>query len=261
MSIIWVNNADLEADLGLTQCSLSGIENWGAATSYGREMASFPGGYNSFLVPEATVQRAPIRLSFVVRADTMAALDTQVNTLLGHFTGLLEIRTSDAEDKIIEGVVTGESSSAVSSGDYPFLLSWRRITLDIAVPNPKRDQYLTSQAFGTSPVEIDLGTLPSVGIIRIMPATTPIVTYKDAGGNTIGSMTFATVGATVYLDVDLLYKTITKYTAGVSSNGLADWTAGDWFIPSPEHGDATGKPTLTISSGSALYLHNRRYRA
>jgi hypothetical protein len=263
--VIYVNGADIEADLGLTECWLTEISNWGAATNYERGSVAIPGEYHSWASPIATATRQPLRLSFIVKATTVAGLDAQLATILDHFTGLLEIKTADAADKVLDAYVTAETSSQVSDGS-PFMIPWRRVSLDLAAIEPKRDAYAQSVAVNASSgrESIPLGTLPSVGRLLVLgSATTPVVSYRDAGGTLIGSMTFATLGSTVYLDIDLKLKTITKYTAGVASNGLADWTAGDFFTLDPGRGSYAmgGWPTLDITSGTAMLIYERRWRS
>jgi hypothetical protein len=93
-------------------------------------------------------------------------------------------------------------------------------------------------------------------------ATNPVVTYRNANGETEGAITCGvTLGANDYLSIDMDARTLTKYTDGVSSNGLSLISAGTFFDLDPAHGDPafSAWPTLATSAGTGVAFYRKAY--
>src|SRR5207237_356124 len=131
--MLWVNEHDIEADLGLTSVSIVGMKGWSAGIGFDRNSAQLPGTF----VPAVAPYAAPRATKFHVDAH-----------------GVLLIRS-----------------------------------------NP----------------------------------STARVTLRDARGTPIQTRRCTiTLGANAYLEIDLKWKTVTKYLSGVSSDSLSAWTSRLW---------------------------------
>lgn len=266
---IYVNDHDLEADLGLTDVSITELNGWGAGIEYRRTMTAIPGAFGATAAPDSAMQPRRLRITARLDAGAVASRDAELSELLDAFTGLVEMRFGDSIDKVLEALVDTESS--VGESGISFVNPELLVTLDLVCPDPaKRDRYLQSIAGAAAArVSIPLGTLPSHGVIYIMgAATNPTLTYRDSGGNSIQTMAFTvTLGTTEYLAIDLTLKTVKKYTAGVESDALSTWTGGSpsggFIVPDPQHGSyaSSSWPTLETSTGSLHYAYHRRWRS
>jgi len=111
---------------------------------------------------------------------------------------------------------------------------------------------------------VPLGTAPSSPIIRIMgSATNPVLTYRDAGGASVRSITFtATLTSSEYLDIDMRRGRVQRVTSGAAANGLSLITGGDfpWGLD-PQDGDygTSAWPTVEVSAGTAEILWWRQW--
>lgn len=109
---------------------------------------------------------------------------------------------------------------------------------------------------------IPLGTAPSSAIVRVMgSATTPVVTYRDAGGAVVFTMSITlTLASTEYVDLDMRRGKITKFASGAPT-GIHIGTGTFPFALDPQDGDyaTSAWPTIEISTGSAEVVWWRRW--
>lgn len=121
----------------------------------------------------------------------------------------------------------------------------------------------SSAAITATPVPVPTGTAPSAPLIRLMAATNPVLTYRDASGTAQRTMTFTWTGAAGdYLEIDMRLGRITKSLSGVQSNGLSLLTSGDFpWAFDPQDGDPTLAmyPTIEVSTGTAVAYWRRMF--
>lgn len=266
---VWVNDVDLEADLGITANLAPPLEGWSAAIEYGRDVVFAPDSFEGIAGPTVLVQPRTVRLGLLIRPTTVADRDAAVSLATDLMRGLVEMRFADSPTKVLEGFVVTESTTAYSS-ESTFIIADVYLTWELRCPNPsKRDQLARSVACVTAGTRypILLGTLPSQGEIYISNATDPVITYRDSGGNVVRTMTFdITAVGDEYYKVDLRDKTITKYDSGVATSSNAVLTSstpnGAWIEPNPDDGSysLSAWPTLETSSGQLLYVYHRRWK-
>lgn len=115
--------------------------------------------------------------------------------------------------------------------------------------------------------DLALGNAPSNSIIEIMgSAVNPVVTYRDAGGTAIWTLTFGatTLASTESLVIDCTLGTITKYASGVATDAIALLTAGQSYFPrpfDPQDGSVAVAfwPTIEVSTGSGRAIYAKRW--
>ncbi len=105
-------------------------------------------------------------------------------------------------------------------------------------------------------VECPLGTEESHPVITLTGATDPVVTYKNAAGDTIGSMTIDTGGVSVDVVIDCAELTI----AVDGDDAPESLTAGDFFTLDPDDADGEDGPTIETDSGALSATYTKNYR-
>jgi phage-related protein len=247
MSVLFVNDVDLDA-LGYGVLSVAG---WGAALNTDVAYEPAP-GRSGVLLGEDTTQERLVELSMHVPAGTIAARDAALGFITALFTGAVELRFSDSPHKMMRGIVTSVRSRAEAEG-VSFVDPSLVIDVTVMCPNPaKIDRYLQVATIGAQALPVPTGNLPHGGVIVIQgAATNPVITYAR-GVNTLGFT--VTLGATDKLEIDLDTMSVTRYTAGVASNGNATWTSGEFFVFDPR--DTT---TLSLSSGTGALYYRRHW--
>lgn len=114
---------------------------------------------------------------------------------------------------------------------------------------------------------IPLGTAPSSPIIRLMgTGSNPVLTYRDAGGAAVHTLTTGshTLASDEYLDLDMRRGKAVHYDSGVADNPTNQsvvLSAAFPFALDPQDGDygTSAWPTLEVSAGSAEVLYWRRW--
>lgn len=243
-------------------------------------LLELPQGVGSLLsdLPGRVVPRA-LQLSGTLPATTSTLLETAKDRLKALCAdGLVEIRLV-AKDVIWRGRLAG-ISMAHSAPQLRSSNAAARVTLRFLCPDPlawaRSPSVLGFTSYnngpGVTPVSVPLGTAPSRGrgywsaIITIYgAATTPILTEYDAAGSALRTMSFTGWSPTASdaIEVDLGRGLVTRVTAGVRSNGMADLAAGYAFPAlDPADGDwqTSRWPRLSVSSGTASLRYYKAYR-
>lgn len=226
------------------------------------------------LVPDLAGHVAPRAVSFggLVLADTATDLETakdRLKALCG--AGVVELRLV-AKDVVLRGrlqALTLTHTEPQLRSAYPAA----RASLRFLCADPYAwDRTAQLIGFGSTRVALNLGTAPSVGrswwsaILTIAgAASTPILTESDAAGNVLRTMSFTGWSPTSSdaIEIDLGRGLVTRITAGVRSNGMADLAAGYAFpLLDPADGDyAAGLfPGLAVSSGTGTIRYYRAWR-
>lgn len=186
----------------------------------------------------------------------------------------VSIRDSSNPARVIRGV--SEEPPTPERFSHPIDGTGFRLTATLLCPDPAWLAPAWSCRAITAvntPVHLPLGTWPSPWICRVMgPTTSPVIlTVKRLGGQTLGSLTFATGGGTSlaltaaeYLDIDSTRQTAEKVSGGTRTNitGPSNFTAGDWVELDPLDGyPAFGAGvTVELNSGTGELLYEKRYR-
>lgn len=266
-SAVYVNGVDL-ATLGFALESPEGVFDASERTD---ALLTLPQGAGA-LVPNVPGQVAPreITLTGTLGALTSAAIETAKDSLkLLCSAGTVEIRLV-TRDVIFRGRLSGISIAHNGPPLRPALLTARCAIRFLCADPLAWDRTPQLVGFGSTRVALPLGTGPSAGrslwsaVITIMgAATTPILTESDAAGNTLRSMSFTGWSPTASdaIEIDCGRRLVTRITAGVRSNGMADLAAGYAFpVLDPADGNPSTSmfPGLAVSSGTGLV---RYYRA
>lgn len=260
ISTIYLNEFDL-ARLGYVVESIPELDG-GASMRYA--VASPPGAAGNLLLsPLPQMGSRVLTVKGYLRASTAAGLLAAYDELQDR------LQAGDAEFRVINRpgrfMVVRYRDRSVTPLDPQFLSTAHRCDFVLEAVDPlwyDRDPVPVSAPAGAV-ARCPIGTAPVWPMIHIMGAgSNPVLTLKNAAGDTVGSMTLTiTLAAGDYLVIDCGAGTITKYVNGVASDGLALLTAGDFPVISPEHGDVvTGAlPTLSISAGSFVAFYRRGY--
>lgn len=208
-----------------------------------------------------------LRGGLTTSAKTVAAYRLAEDVLKDALrAGLLRITRTDGNGvvRLIEGYGRAVSLNAAN---HPLNVTdaGTAITFD-CVESAWRDPepQIVSVAATATRYNLVTGTAPASPIIRMMAATNPVLTYRDAGGTARATMTFTWTGAAGdYVDIDMRLPRIVKYVSGTASNGRSLLASGTypWAID-PQDGDyATSSwPTIEISNGSAVVYHWRAWQ-
>lgn len=215
-----------------------------------------------------------------VRAADRAAVLEAIRTILAHASrGLVELRCVDATDRVIRVL---RADAAAAGIDAPSMLAEQRtgrLTLRFWAGEPAwRDVVPQQLAIGQSPVACPLGaSVASPWTLDVFGSeagvvTNPQVLYKDAAGNTVGSLTLTgtlnwstDATARYQLSTEGLVPRIRKMVAGVWTDADSALTAGAFFALSPHDGWSPGGqyPTLQLFDADAratgLLTYSRRH--
>lgn len=270
---MWINGRDPISD-GWT---LTGISNWYGGLAEQRSTTSIPGVAAVLPGSQLSVSGArAITLTFttipgVGGLSSLTNRDTFANVLADLLSGVLWVRFDDAPTRVVRGEVTSLSfRSAVEGAAFgvPSLEATATLT---CYDNASYDTEPRVVTLGTSPVEVPLGTLPSVGRISWgaawTSATARTITLRDAGGVARYVMTFTapaaeSLSSTEFLEVDTGRRYVTKVTgAGLRTNEYDWYTSGGWLVLDPawQARAATRFATLEVSAGTAQLVYRRAY--
>ncbi len=219
------------------------------------------GRAGTLLAGPTTEQGRQITLTgtLTTTAKTVAALETASDQFKDAVrSGVVRlIRTSTAGTaRVIDGVAKQIRLSAIG---HPVSPTDLRVSIVFKCEDAYwSDLQPTSRLLGATRATLPLGTAPSTPIIRLMgSATSPVVTYRDAGGvaQKVATLTSITLAATNdWLDLDMRTGKITLSASGVVTNQLAQVTGDFPWGFDPQDGDyaTSAWPTLEVSSGSGV---------
>jgi hypothetical protein len=257
--VVYVNGRDID-DLGLVVLEYG--DRW-AGPSYDRGAAQPFGSLGSWPASEATVAPKVIRLQTALEGVTRANRQASIDNIRNHFRGLLEVKFGDSEDRVIYGIVEASPGSGRWTG-LGEIKADVALEFNIVCYNPLFwDTTGSIIAFGSTRVEVPVGSAPSGGIIYLMgAATNPTITYRNHDGDSVETMGFTvTLGATEYLEINLDTLSIVKVSSGTRTDGDALLTSGWFFSVDPADGDVenTSYPTLEVDQGSATINYWKTY--
>lgn len=216
----------------------------------------------------------------VVRGTSLSnALDRarQIVALCGR--GPVTLRCVDATDRVIVGVLDGDTVVEAAQPALAATQPWVSVTLRFRCAEPYwRDVTPQQLAIGQTAVACPLGYgAPSPWVLDIFGSdagtvTDPQVIYKDAAGNTVASLTLtgtlvwaSDATARYQISTEGLVPRVRKLIAGVWTDTDSALTAGGTFMLSPHDGwpvDAS-YPTVQLYDAAAratgLLTYYRRH--
>lgn len=228
----------------------------------GRQVTSIPiyGRASALLVgtgvglPRTLEINALLAPSPATAAARRTAEDSLKNLLAN---SLIRIVWNDGYNtaRMIEGRLDG--AVVIRASNHPIAPEGAEVSFRVICSDAYwRDQEPTSRVLGATRATLPLGTAPSSPVIRLIgAATTPVLTYRDAGGASTRTLSMGTLNANEWYDIDTRQGTLTKYVSGTASESLGAISAGDfpWALD-PQDGDWTTSqwPTLEVSSGTGI---------
>lgn len=259
--ICWINDTDVDA-LGLEL--RAGTDGWLHGIKTQRVTTAIPGRHGG--ISSDYTLHTPRMISLVGQLNPTAVSGrlSEIDTVMDHLQGELEIRFGDAEDKVMTGHVYRVGGVEMVPSFYvPDVIT----TIEIQCDDPvKYDRYGRVVSFGTVAAEVPLGSEQNVGVIEIMgAASAPILYYKDQAGTQQEYMSFSnTLASGAWMRIDLYRKRVRLFSAtGAESNGMSSLASGDFFTLHPAHGNkaAANWPTLSLSTGTGRILYRRAWTA
>lgn len=266
--ILTLNGLDAESDLGFYLTGLSGLLGAPARTLGLLDVPGLPGSLDAGL---------PLReqtRTLTITGFTKAASRTGIPAIIDWVTevagtGLVEIAGPYSTGRAYYGVL---QALPVEQAEKSILDGWANLTLTFLCPYPYALSTTASTiAFGSTFVDIPLGTAPSMGrdnwsaLIEIVgAATTPTLTYGDWAGNTVGTMVFTnspSAGDSILIDCGR--RRVQTITSGTLANGMTNLTAGyAWPSLDPGDGYVYGSlwPKLKTSSGTGIITYYKAWR-
>jgi hypothetical protein len=256
---VWVDNRAMST-LGLKPAKWSGVltaarasrSSVGLAGSAAQLVGALQAASATYLEIEASASLA----AFTDRPALAAAIEA------AYGGAIRTIRTTDRPNMVTRAVLAdltiGEIPQAVGLTVPRVLVAMRWLRLDGGSMDwPTPGPILVS----TTRTPIALGSMPSRGVLLAFGYTSPlVVTYTPASGLGVTTWTITQTLATgehVAADLD----TGDCYLA-TAAGGRTRLSAVTGTVPvlDPAHAIGTGNPTLSLSTGTALYLAPRRYR-
>lgn len=259
---LFINGEDVDT-LGLRVVDMGA---WWSGITVNRSVAQPIGAIGGLPASEATVSPRTLTLAAAWVGTTgsrVSALD-DVSWLM---EGELEIWHGDDTDRMAKGYLVEDTAvGRFGSGPLADVHGDVLRTFRIVCPNAaKYDRVGRPVGFGSTRTEVPLGTLPSVGVVRILgAATNPTLNYRSTTGEVIQQMRFTiTLAADDILSIDLAAETVEKTVSGTTSDALPTLnTADDFFRLDPGHGDGRNAawPTLDVTAGDGDILYRRAWR-
>lgn len=261
MNVLYINGTDV-GTLGL---DVQDAGAWLSGLVASRGSVPIPDGFGSMASGVDTLRPRADRIRLLIKTGvTLSTREAVLDRVRDLLQGVVEVRWSGSERKLLCSL---ESDAA--SAFEPVLAFDRAETVVqwdlVAYQGVRIDGTDRVVGFTTTPGTVQVGTHFGQGVMWISgSATTPVVTYKDFRGDTVGTMTFATLAADEALEVDLYAGRVYLHDAGVRTLSQASLTAssGGFFRFEPRHANVSvaAYPTLEVSSGNGLLLHRRVWR-
>jgi hypothetical protein len=256
--VLYLNDRDVGSDWSLNVAAINGFP--GGLGGMTRDVALNEDAQAGPVLDPRRIRIRPktAEIRGYIDAASVAAAITALDGLRALFAeGPVAVRSVYAPDRYCLAHLLSHDGVAVA----PAVLNGQvEITLSLMVPDGvafrlEPDGYALSTARTACPV----GTAFSFPALTINgnggSLTNPLVTLRDAGGQTVQTMGFTIVlAANDYLRVDSARGAIDKSVAGTVTDGMSLWTSGDFPIIRP--GDASveagGYATveLTASAGT-----------
>lgn len=261
-SILYLNEYDTSR-LGLLVERASGLPNGLALTP---RLVGIPGRAGTpVLTPTALTQSSArtVDLRGVVKTASAALLRANLDALKDLvYAGAVELRFAERVDRFLLAVCT----SFVVEPIGPQFGSSAELRLGFTCPDPLAyDRHeLVVGLHAAAPAAVPLGTGVTAPVVRLFGAVNnPVVTYRDIRGIAKRAMGFTVnLGANDYLEIDCDLGTVTKYAAGVATDGLALLTSGDFLRLDPL--DAAYRdsvfPTIELAAGTGECTYRRAWQ-
>lgn len=259
--VCWINDTDVDS-LGLEL--RDGTAGWLDGGLVQRNLVLIPGRHGAHASDYGMKQPRMIRLVGQLDPSTVTGRLSEVDTVMDHLQGELEVRFGDAPNKVMTGWCRAVRTVEMQPS---FIIPDLIMTVEIECDDPvKYDRYGRIVSFGTAGAEVPLGTEQSYGTVEIMGAASqPILYYKDQTGTQQEYMSFSnTLAAGAWMKIEMDRKRIRLFsTGGTETNGMSSLASGDFFMAHPAHGNkATDTwPTLSLSTGTGRILYRRAWGA
>jgi len=246
-----------------------------------RTALQFPGLAGELDGGTAPIARArTISIPGMVRGTSLADALAKARTVVALAgRGAVTLRCVDASDRVIAGVLEGETTVEAAQPALATRQQWVSVTLRFRCAEPYwRDVQPQLLALGQTAVACPLGHgAPSPFTLEIFGSeggvvTNPQVLYEDAAGNLVASLTLTgtldwgtDATARYRISTEGLAPRIQKMVAGAWTDAESHLTAGALFALSPHDGwPADGvSPTLRLfdAAGRAtgLLTYHRRH--
>ncbi|RTL04208.1 MAG: hypothetical protein EKK62_16840 [Acidimicrobiia bacterium] len=238
---------------------------------------ALPGRQGAVLTADPEMGPRTLQLSITISttANTIAARATAEDRLKAlAYNALVKLVVDDDVNapRQIDAVCT---ACEVTTRAHPVDAVVSDVSLTLLCPDPTWYD-VTGQVIGFSSTAsaVPLGTAPSGGIVRVVAPSwsanvvDPVVTYLNAAGVTLKTMTFSgtLTAGTEYLEIDLDRQTVVEVSSGTSANAIS-WlsTASEFFVLDPMDGDVLNssypqlKVTATSGTPTATWAGARRW--
>lgn len=260
MNVLYLNGTDV-GTLGL---NVTDAGDWLSGVKPSRTSVAMPDGFG---YSESRVEAHNPRTGRVTLATTngiaLATREGVLDVIRDLVSGIVEVTWAGSTRKLLARLEseTITSVTPVSFVDPSLEISWDLVSYQ----GVRIDSTDSITGFSTTPGVVEVGTFFGQGVMWISgAATTPVVTLKDFRGNTVATMTFATLAADEALEVDLYAGKVYLHDAGVRTESAGSLTAASdgFFKFRPEHANVTAEayPTIEVSSGNGLLLYRRVWR-
>jgi hypothetical protein len=122
----------------------------------------------------------------------------------------------------------------------------------------------SATGIGTTYVDADQGTAPSLGVFTIAAGTTPILRYRNHATTLLHSMSFTSPAGGGTYTIDMSAGTVVG-SGGAPADSMTEITAGDFFAMDPNDGDGVypitnNPPEISVSSGTATMNYYKAWR-
>lgn len=254
MPTLYLDGVESES-LGLVPLRMAG---WAGLPQFEFETVALPMVFGTRVVG-ASSNVAPRVFGFRMRvaADDLEARRTTLASVFARL-GNRRIAVATVEDptKVCYGLL---SEAPVTTPFKELLTPGVYADLQIVCHDPRwydTAPIVTAVKAGTRGT-LEMGGAPTekLRLLVVGPATTPVVILRDHTGAEVQRMTFLSLAADEYLDIDHETYTIDRYDSGIRTDGLPLLNADEDLF----HVVEGGPYTVECAQGDLIVYHHRAY--
>lgn len=252
------------------------ITSWLTASRADRTLVSVPGRVGSAVGPKLAAEPRFIEVGVLAYLSAYTDRDriiARVESVL--MDQRVAIETADRPNLQTWAVLQKVSWAEVPNAPKIAVPSMTGRLVFVSTDGGSEDvEPSTPVVLSTTPRAVPMGTLPTGGVVLLSGYTSPVtLTYRPANGRDVRSLTISQAVATgehVCLNLDTQEAYFVPVPADfMNATRTKINTAGNWPILDPGHAAGLGLldgtspvayPTITISSGTGVWIGRRRWR-
>lgn len=267
---MWINGWDPEND----GWDVTGLSGWMSGPAIQRGSTAIPNIAGVLPNTQYATETRVIAVTLEKNLTAITDRDASLYTLQDRLRGKLWVRFDDAPNRVVRCVASATSVEPMEEITVFSVAAIRVRFTFICYDGFSYDSEPRILALATTPVEVPMGTAPSV--ITVMwggawsATTSRTITYRDTGGvaRSVGTFTAPSgksLGSTDHLVIDSGKGYVTKVASDGTRTASEDWGDDSVGLPvgslDPALQDRANSRygTLEISAGTAQIIYRKAY--